>query len=200
MKVHVGYLFFLAILTSPVFAEWEKKSEKEGITVYTRPIEGSSFEEFRGVGIINAPMEDVNNILKDIPHMSDWLPNCLVSQVVEQIDSNHLIIYQILHMPFIFQDRDYVVEVEFRQHDDRTVWSMEAVNHSAVPAKDGLVRIENLSASWHLQPAGSEEEKTLVEYQVKVDPNGRAPAIMVNLVSVEIPYKTIQGLRDQVEH
>ena len=83
--LYVALLAVLLALTSgTVFSasNWKKEFMKNGISVYTRPIEGSSFKEFKGVGMIHASMEACQKVLMDIPNLTIWMPNCISAKIL----------------------------------------------------------------------------------------------------------------------
>ncbi len=177
--------------------EWEKADDKDGIEIYTREIKGSSIKEFKGVGVIEAPLTAVNTALDDIPRLAEWMPNCKESRIVEKVSANHLVLYQVLDMPFPFSDRDYTFETVITKTPGQIERTVQAVSHPAVPEKRKLVRITEMDGEWVLKACGPNKEHTLAEYRIKTNPAGNIPASLANSGSVDIPYQTIKRLAEQ---
>lgn len=87
MRIWITIFCFIVVSVSlSAEPEWNKEFSKEGIDVYTRAIEGTSIKEFKGTGVIDGSIEDVNAVLDNIPALTTWMPDCLVSKVVEKKD------------------------------------------------------------------------------------------------------------------
>ena len=74
------------------------------------------------------------------------------------------------------------------------VWS---VQDPLAPEIDEAVRMPKLKLSWTL--VAIDADTVEATYQVHADPGGSLPSWIVNLVSKEIPFKTISNLRQQVK-
>jgi hypothetical protein len=49
---------------------WELAKDSEGIKVYTRSVPGSSANEFKGIAEVDAPIEVIVEVFKDIDRKS----------------------------------------------------------------------------------------------------------------------------------
>ena len=58
-------LFLLVLCCRKIFA-WEKAKEKNGITIYTRKIEGSDFKEFKAVMCVKTSLAGLVALFEDI--------------------------------------------------------------------------------------------------------------------------------------
>jgi len=74
-------------------------------------------------------------------------------------------------------------------------WS---VDDAKAPPVKGVVRMPFLRGHWILWPS-ADGRTTRVEYQVHANPGGALPNWLVNYVSRDLPFKTIEGLRAQVK-
>ena len=66
-----------------------------------------------------------------------------------------------------------------------------------IPKKDGMVRITEFSGFWKITPA-SNGTVDLV-YQFHTDPGGSIPDWMANMTSIDIPYFTLEKMKEQVK-
>ena len=178
---------------------WYTEFNKSGITVYTRVVAGSDIKEFKGVGLIDAPVEVVNNVLDDIPNLANWMPDCLVSRIVEKKSNDYMVLYQVIKTPWPLNSRDFTFETKITKDKDKIIRTVKAVPHSSYPPSGNYVRITNMTGQWTLlkQDNGT---RTLAIYQIKTDPAGNIPVAVANSTSKKLPYETLIRLRQQVQN
>jgi hypothetical protein len=200
MKYKISLIFIL-LSAIALFSQtgWQKEFSKNGIDVYTRPIPGTSIKEFKGTGVIDGSIEEVNAILDNIPGLKNWMPDCLVSKVIEKKGSGHLIIYQVIKTPWPLEHRDFAFETVITVSREKITRTVKAVSHPSVPKVDKYVRITDMTGEWILKRHGEAGDKTYAEYRIKSDPGGNIPASIANSTSKKLPYETILGLRKQLK-
>jgi len=57
-------------------SDWKLAIQKDGIEVSTRPVKGSDFDEFMGTADIDASIDVVYAVFKDIPAATQWMADC----------------------------------------------------------------------------------------------------------------------------
>lgn len=177
---------------------WERVSTSDGILVERRTVPGSNLKEFRGHGVVDAPLGRVLAIIRDAPHRCEWMAQCAEDYVIEENEAARVqISYHRTKAPWPVADRDSINRAELRvdlaRH--RVFLPFEAIDHPKVPPVHGAVRMPFLRGHWILQPVGS--GATDVEYQVHANPGGSLPEWMSNMASKKLPLLTIVGLRKQ---
>jgi hypothetical protein len=176
--------------------DWEKEFTKEGITVYTRPVEGSSLREFRGEGIIDAPLEVCRNVIDDTESHTKWRPDCIEAKSFKS-EGKDFFSYNETKAPWPVSNRDVVIKTQITETKQKVVYNFTAVDRQdLMPLKDGVVRMTRLTGMWILERKG---DKTHVTYQASVDPGGSIPSWLANKTSKDQPYKSLLGLRDMVK-
>jgi hypothetical protein len=176
---------------------WEKVSDKNGIIVDRRPVEGTKLKEFRGRGKINAPLTSLLAVFSDVDKATEWMDQCKQSNLVEDHGDRQKIVYNRTKAQWPVWDRDAVLlnNLYVDEGEGRVRLEFSTVDNKMPPQK-GVVRMPYLKGHWYMWPeAGG---STRVEYEVHADPGGSLPAWLVNYVSRELPRKTIVGLANQV--
>jgi len=194
------WLILLA-LAGPASAapQWEQLTDEDGIVVWQREVVGTSLVEFRGRGVVKAPLKKILAVLRDQKRKTEWMASCAENRAIERLPGNRMIIYNRTDSPnFIVSDRDVVLDAA-ATHDlaKRTVTlNFKETSDPRQPPVDGVVRMPKVRGSWHMQYLGP----VLVEvtYQVQADPGGSLPNWLVNWASADIPRHSLLGLRDQV--
>ncbi|HON79469.1 MAG TPA: START domain-containing protein [Spirochaetota bacterium] len=186
----------MAATSGVVFSasNWTKEFTKNGISVYTRPIEGSSFKEFKGVGMIPASMEACQKVLMDIPNLTRWMPDCISAKLLSSSNGGSSVItYNETKTPWPVSNRDVVSQSKVVVTNDRITHYITAINRpDLAPLKSGNVRMTKMTAQWTLIRKGP---KTLAIYQVRADPGGSLPAWLANKSSRDLPLNTLIGLK-----
>lgn len=178
--------------------EWELKKEKSGIEVYTRSLEGSSFDEFKGViEIENCNLNDVLVVLFDVDNFDKLFPDCLNQKLLKQFSQWHQVHYIQTKGPFPVKDRDSIFE-QIAEIDENNKSAMVILNPKSdyVPDNKGIVRVQEGKGFWKLQ---EENNNVKVIYQFHAEPGGDVPAWLANSFVVSHPFKTMENLREMVK-
>jgi hypothetical protein len=196
MRLTLALLSLLGVANAD--QNWEKVSDKNGIIVDRRPVEGTKLKEFRGRGVIEAPITSILAVFNDIDKATEWMDQCKQSSLVEDHGDRQKIVYNRTKAQWPVSDRDAVLmnNVFFDEVENRVRIEFSTVD-GKLPAQKGVVRMPYLKGHWYMWPES--HDKTRVEYEVHADPGGSLPAWLVNYVSRELPRKTITGLAKQVK-
>jgi len=178
---------------------WNLLRDEQGIRIYSRPVPGSSIDEYMGVTIIKAPVETVQKVLGDISSHVIWRYNCIESRIIRKKDDSDMIIYTITKTPWPLSYRDVVLNVTRRILPDKNtvIINMKALTQNLVPMSKKYVRIRKLEGKWVLERKGA--GRTLITYTNMLDPAGSIPESMANRASSEMPFNTLRGLHRMVE-
>lgn len=187
----------ILLLCCPVMAteqSWELSLEENGIAVYTKPAENSVFDEFKGVVVIDANIDVLEMVLRDIPSFPIWMSGCKESPIVEEIDYNNYIFYFVQGLPWPLTDRDTAMKAkaEFDRKSGFYSVFFHSINDPRVPLKDGRVRMK-MEGGFTLNRM--DNEHTTVTFFIKANPGGSIPGIIANIFSREIPYETLLSMK-----
>ena len=178
---------------------WKLAKEGEGIKVYTRPVPGSAANEFKGIADVDAPIEVIVEVFKDIPSFTQWYGFCKEIKLLKQDSENHRIMYFVLKTMGPVKDRDFVMEARdtFDRVSGKSTIAISALKEDLVPRQDRYVRMTDLSATYLMTRL--EQNKTHVVYTVKADPAGYIPAFISNVIQKDQPFLTLKGLREMAK-
>jgi len=185
----------LLLLASAHASEsWKQVSSEQGIETFVRTAERSAISELKAVIVIDAGLESITQVLRDVDAYPQWMPRCKKVRLIRKFDDHNRIVHIVLRFPFPTSDRDLVVKAAttFDPSGTRAVVSLELVNES-IPIARGIVRMTEFSGEYVLESLSG--NRTLVSYRNKVNPGGFIPTSMVNLFSQEIIRDSLRGLR-----
>lgn len=176
---------------------WDFIKEKEGIKLYTRQEAGKTNKAFRGVTVINAPAEKIFDLLDDINNTDWWDKNLTLVNVLHYEKHKAARYYVVYDLPWPLIDRDLCVDVTvtYGKANAESRISVVSVN-GVVPEKNNMVRIKDYRETWIVKSAG--EGMANVVFEGIIDPAGKIPDWISNMLIVDSPFKSITGLRDRV--
>ena len=174
--------------------DWDLKKERDGIKVFTRPIVGSKYVEFKAVGTFDIPIENFVEVLKKVEEYEQWVPDLKYSKLMETGD-DYQIYYIITKLPFPFKDRDEIYRYSFKEINNKTVSVKMLAMPDYLPIKKDLVRMPKSNGSYLFESIGPNQTK--VKLQMHNDPGGNLPAWAVNSKIVNVPFGTLLALEKQ---
>ena len=176
--------------------DWELKKFENGISVYTRATESSSYKELKVVFQMKTSLSSVIAILNDVDSYPQWVYRCGTSKVLKKESDKHLIRYQTIVAPWPVDNRDVVVDVITYQ-DEETKIVYQKVNGlpDHIPSKKDHVRIREFRATWTVKPL--KNGLVEVEYELLVNPAGSIPAWVVNMAMTDGPYETSLKMKER---
>lgn len=196
-------LLLAALFTLPVQAKtsaWALKQEEEDINlkIYTRQVEGSSLEEFKGEMLVKTELSAAAALLLDSQAAPQWMHQCERFDIEEQVDELSAVVYFINGAPWPVSDRDAVILTVMSQNPETLVLRADiSTVKDLIPEYDDYVRIPHMTGFWQFEP--KDEGMVLITYQVHVDPGGSLPSWLANSVVVETPYNTMSNMVDMLK-
>jgi START domain len=173
---------------------WTKIFSRSGIAVYSRETGDSDILTFRAVGVLQARIEQVMEVLRKVEISREWMPDVAERHTLKDYSDLHAITYSINPLPWPFADREMVLRN--RLHLDREnkflVLDTHSVDQSGAPRKTGVVRARLHSGRTLFRPVGPEQ--TAIDLNVLVDPGGRIPVWLTNLTQKNMPYDFLRAL------
>ena len=178
---------------------WKLSTEKNGVTIYSRPRPGSSLKEFKAVGEIEASSHAVHGVIDDIDAYPSFMPYTTECRLIKR-ESDSLITYQRLS-PKICSDRDYTLRIHEKSSPGTggLIYSnrWEPANALGPAEKPGVLRVKVCEGAWLLEPDGI--DKTRATYSIYTDTGGFIPSFIANHVSQIAIGKLFAAVRKQVK-
>ena len=201
-----GFLavFLVMSLSSAIFAlggGWVKTGESKGVTGYARPAPQSILHEMMAVGMVEAPVTDIEALLRDIPAQKDYLYLCSDAELINFPGKTNTVdsycIYSKMNMPAPVLDRDSIILWD---------WTTERSTGARFVHGEGIrtnyrleknvVRMMFITLDFTLTPKGP--DKTEVTYSVLMNPVGTLPESVKGMLTKNLAMKTLLGIRERV--
>lgn len=205
MKFPLKYfLLFLTFLSLSSFRkqqqvnDWVYEREKKGIKVFTKKSKWGRLRDSKAVMNVSSSPEEMFTLLTDFNNYTAWVPRCKKANVVARPSEFEYIVYFQFNSPWPVADRDCVVRIKVDRNVKTGVITItETSEPKYLKPIDGVVRIEQIMATWKITPLPSGGSELINEYAT--NPGGNIPDWMTNTQSVENPIATFENLKEQVE-
>lgn len=152
---------------------------------------GGRIREGCGLGVIEAPLSVVRDVIDTAADFDQFMPRVLESDV-EPVSPGVYLNRQILDMPFPVEDRRYTVRVETGVVETgagigwRARWTYV----------EGSGNVRESRGSWTLIPLDS--QRTVVVYRLLTDPGGRLPAWIIDFTAPRALRRVLASVRERV--
>jgi len=190
----------LMLLASPGHAsEWRTVLDtSDGIQIFKKEATDSGLIEFRGVGVVEAPLPVVATVIFDTDRRLQWIKGLVESKILRWEGRDHFIEYDHIDMPTFFTDRDFVSKVRIRSDQSRreVVFQFHPADDPSAPRTDYL-RGEVSNMTFALRSV-DHDTRTRVDAEFLCDPKGWIPAWLVNFFLKDWPKTTFRNLRKEV--
>lgn len=194
----MNFVLALSLLISfQMNSDWELKREKNGIQVFTKKIEGSTFKAFKAnMNVQAGSLEEVTSAILDVENYVNLVPNTKKSKILEVFNDGKNIHYSYSDAPWPISDRDGIYEqnaIYFPNERKVVVDLLNIDQHPKMPPIKGVVRMKEGSGKWIVKEL--EKENFYVYYEHHGEPGGNIPAWFANAVVVDIPYDLFTNLK-----
>jgi hypothetical protein len=196
------YLIFLfSLLNFQCFGDdslygndWKHVTRKGGINIYSKKMKGIPVKSLKAIGIIDAKIDNVVTILRDVRSASKWLPGLIERSYVENISDSEAILYDVNEMPWPVKNRDVVVHHKLELSED---YKSLILKFKSVTSGKKRVNSRNVRARFHIGEikfTPTTNNKTRLELTLLVDPMGNIPKWVVNILQISMPYDFLEAL------
>ncbi len=174
--------------------QWKVSKTGEGITAYSRISGESSIHEFKAIAIVDAKLEVVAQVIRDVPNFHKWMAYCKKGEIIQKFDENNMIVHILMDFPMV-NDRDLVVKADtvYDLTKARGLVKLSQIKNTTVPVPPGVVRMPEFSGSYRFEFIT--REKTGVVFSYRANPGGIIPAFVTNLFSKRLLFDTVRNLK-----
>lgn len=194
------YLFLILLFINPFpEPEWNLKKDKDGIKIYTRSVEGSSFEEYKAIATIdNSNLTELLTVILDVKNYGSLFPDCMNPRVLKQEGKYYDVHYIQVKAPWPLKNRDTVYEqtTVINENGKHAMVTLKPLPDYIAEVKD-FIRIREGSGFWELTEDDNKNVKVI--YQFHGEPGGEIPAWLANSFVVGHPFETLKNLKNRVK-
>jgi hypothetical protein len=195
-------LFWIAIIvllsTFSVSAQenWNLVKEEAGIKIYTKTESGSKYKAFKAEMQVSCKIENIIDVLKNMNSVNNWVVNCKGVKLLESEDNDQYY-YIETSLPWPLENRDMVYHFHYIEINSGQVRVIVTGVPDYIQPIGGIVRMAKTNGYWLL--TSTDISKTVITYQMHVEPGGLIPAWLANPFIENVPFSTFKELRNIVE-
>ncbi len=180
-------------------SEWQSVlSTSDGIQIFEKESDAGGLIEFRGNGVVEAPLPVVATVIFDTNRRREWIKGLAESRILRREGDDDYTEYDHIDMPILFEDRDFVsrIRIHFDRPTKELVFHYQSSDDPSAP-NAGYIRGEMLNMTFHLSSL-DHDTKTRVDAEFLCDPKGWIPKWLVNFFLKDWPKVTFRNLRKEV--
>ena len=191
-------LISVFFLCGTIRSDWNLKKKSSGIEVYTRSIQGSDFDEFKGVTVLSdVTLIEVLNIILDVKNYNNLFPECMNPRILKQNGKWYDIHYILTKGPLMLKNRDSIFEqVTVVDQNGKHALIHLKILPDYIAENENMVRVRIGSGFWDLKE--DDRKNVTVTYQFHGEPGGDVPSWLVNRFVVAQPYQTLLNLKNRL--
>lgn len=196
-KIFATVLLALGLLPAFAQTQWQLRTEKDGIKVYSSDVADSKIKAIKVIGEFYATPAQLAAVVMDVNTATDWVYHLKSSTLIKKVSSNEIYYYAEVNLPWPAANRDFVAHLIATQNPQTKAITIDGpAVPGYVPVKKGLVRIDNSVGKWIITPIGPDEVR--VEYSIHVDPGGSLPSWLVNMFADQAPVQIFKNLKNEL--
>jgi hypothetical protein len=176
--------------------DWQLRKENDGIKIYVKEVQSSSFDAFKAEMIVQSTPERVGFILRNQDQFSHIFPDTETLKILSRDGNRSLIQYSKTSAPWPLDDRDGIYEMTFYPLENGGFYTTGRALPDRLPEYEGIVRIRKSKSTWRAEPFAN--GKVRIIYEVEAEPGGTIPDWLANSAITEIPYRTMSALRKEL--
>lgn len=198
----MGGGILIAILlysTHGLAADWQLKKDEGGIQVYTRSVDGYPYKAIRSViHLQDTRLSSVVSLIRDSKECPEWSDSCSSATVIEWVNELENYVHTTTDLPWPVKDRDLISHVIWHQDPETLIVTMQGnATTGKLLEKEGIVRLTEAQVNWEL--TALENGSMRVVFEAHINPASLLPSWVTNMLLVDSPFNSMQGLRALVK-
>lgn len=201
MQSLIKYFLFLFILAGffgvKAQEDWTLARDRKGIKVFTRKAENSNLKDSKAEVVINAPIDEAYQLMKDFERHKEWMDKVGESEILKQVSDTEYFVYYVGEAPWPASDRDIIAQYKIKKKRDGKIRFEAKGVPDYIPKKDDYIRVPYTDSWWELVPIS--DKKVRVVYYTSSDPGGNVPDWLANTTAEGTPYDTLKEMKRILE-
>ncbi len=185
------------IFLHPEKKDWKLKKNRKGIKAYTRPVEISPIDSFKGQIEMDTDIQTLIAIFRDIPGYASIIMLCSSLEVVKQVDEISQYLYGVNKVMWPVKPRDNSTYTQWHYDPETESVTLRLLTKpDNVPLNKRYIRVQIMSGYFKFAP--NPNGKVDVSFEAIVEVGGWVPSWIVNFYQKEIPYYTLRKLKEKI--
>lgn len=183
-------------LILPPDENWELKKDKEGIQVFIKKIPDSPMHAFRGITELTASLDQIEALFKDVEGFPEWAPNAKKVEPLEKA-ANSRTFYLQTDAPWPVTDRDGIYQYNFKKEPGK-LKIVATCLPDYLPPRKNHIRVPKSDGYWQFEEKAGGNIRII--YENHSEPGGSIPGWLANSAVVNLPFESLQNLRQMLQN
>ena len=191
-------LFLSTALPAPAQSNWELRTERNSLKVYTRTFPESRYKAIKVELELETTLSRLVAVILDVPTAVDWVYATKSAVLLKQVSPSELYYYSEVRLPWPFSNRDFIARLAVSQDPVTHVVTIDGPTFADyVPPKKDVVRVKRSEGKWVITPTVKNHIR--VEYTLRTDPAGDLPPWLFNMFVTKGPVESFENLQLQLK-
>jgi hypothetical protein len=200
-KIFITLFLSIVGIGQPILAkeplpiiDWELAKNKGGIKIYTRSTENSNLLSYKAEAEVSAELSELFDFFQDTTVTTQWVYNLKSIDVINQQENFDAQYYVIYSTPWPVSDVSAVLDATWKYDHAKGLLKNSTI--SIAPGKyadDDFIHVPLISTENHFQKL--EDGKIKMTIEVAIDHGYLLPDLVVDTISVETFYLTLESLK-----
>ena len=173
---------------------WEFRVEHKNISIYSARMKNTPLLGFKGIIAFPVSLRRLISLFHDTGSYKRWVHQLSSLKVLEKGDHLEYVIHQVINTPWPFPKREVIVRTGLDTEGDNGIAVTMKSEPDYIPANPGNFRIRETYGKWIFEP--QENDVVRITFIMYVDPGKDVPPPMSNTAMFEVPFYSLQNLRN----
>jgi hypothetical protein len=187
---------FAVILQLNGQAEWKEVKNDEGITVYTKKVEGSDFKAFKSTAVIKADLSSFVALILDVDGLENWGYKLKRTELLERHGDTLQVYFAEAKAPFPYSNRYGIYRNLFKwdANDKQLRIDIQLLNDASYEYEDLML----LTGEGYWEATVLPEGDLSLVFEMHVNPGKGIPGWLSNLFADESPFETMRSVKTEL--
>lgn len=175
--------------------QWKLMKEKNGALIYSRHVDISTVNAFKGIVELETDLNSLTALLLDCEYYPEWMRLTHVSEIVKKVSETEYYRYTINRLKWPLKSRDCsIYNKGFYNPDTGAVMLRFEHKPDYVPREKKYIRIPIIIGYYMITPLPNGNVK--LTFEAVVDMGGWLPSWIVNFYLADVPYGTFESIQN----
>jgi len=173
---------------------WEFRVEHKNISVYSAKMTESDILGFKGVVEIPVSLRRLVSLFYDTGSYPRWVHQLASIQVLDKSEELEFVIQQVINVPWPLQRREMIFRTGLEAAGESGVAVTMRSEPDYLPRSSAYTRVREGHGKWIFEPL--EDGLVRITFIMYVNPGRDVPTPLVNTAMFEVPFYSLQNLRN----
>ena len=174
--------------------EWTFRVEHKDISIYSAKMKNTPLLGFKGSVAFPVSVKRLISLFYDTGSYMRWVHQLASINVLERGDNLEYVIHKVINTPWPFPKREMIFRTGLDTEGENGIAVTMKSVPDFIPENRDNYRIKDAYGRWVFEPM--ENDVVAITFIMFVDPGKDVPSQMSNTAMFEVPFYSLQNLRN----